>query len=220
MNKLKFLSNYLKSAGLTEQYRLIAKLAQIENKDEISPEEEEDDIYYDDQEFDDWMRGLPSGSMITVSSKLIDTIKDFSGKNSVEMKPSGIWYAQGSAWLDWMSSEMPDSLNDVNYIYKITPSYSGGLDSSGGVLRLSTEEDVIIFSKRFGIDLLGFGSVQFIDWSKVVSVWDGIEIIPYQRSLRLDRHTGWYYGWDIASGCIWRPSGVSSLELISSRPGL
>ena len=218
MNKLKFLSNYLKSAGLTEQYRLIAKLAQIENKDPF-PQEEEDDIYSNYQKLDDWMSGLPSDSMTTASSKSIDTIEDSSGKNSVDIKPSGIWYAPGSVWLTWMSREAPSWLNDINYIYKITPNYSGGLDSSGGVLRLSTEDDVNDFSERFGVNLPGFRSVQFADWSAVASIWDGIEIIPYQDSLKYERLTAWYSSWHLSSGCIWRPSGVSSLELISSRPG-
>jgi len=31
--------------------------------------------------------------------------------------------------------------------------------------------------------------------------YDGIEIAPYQWDARLSLI--WYYGWDVASGCIW-----------------
>ena len=214
MNKLKILSNYLKSAGLTEQSRLVIKLAQMENKDETLPEEEEEEesFYSYGRKLDDWMKELPSDSMVTVSPKPIEAIKDFSGSCTAAPKPRGVWYAPGSEWLDWMSGEMPDWLNDVNYIYKLTPNYSGGLDSSGGVLRLSTEEDILRFSEEFSI------SSYEIDWAKVASIWDGIEIIPYQHSLGYSIR--WYYGWDIASGCIWRPSGASEFSLLRSRPGL
>ena len=51
-----------------------------------------------------------------------------------------------------------------------------------------------------------------IDWKKVASKYDGIEIVPYQPKARMNLL--WYYGWDIASGCIWN-LGNTSLNLIS-----
>lgn len=46
----------------------------------------------------------------------------------------------------------------------------------------------------------------------------GVEINPYQLEIR-NSDVYWYCGWDIASGCIWRPSWADKLELIAIRPG-
>lgn len=48
-----------------------------------------------------------------------------------------------------------------------------------------------------------------MDWERVGADYDGIEIAPYQWSRRLSHHTSWYYGWDCASGAIWRPRGAT-----------
>jgi hypothetical protein len=50
-----------------------------------------------------------------------------------------------------------------------------------------------------------------IDWRKVAADWDGIIIAPYQWGLRNVRD--WYYGWDCASGCIWNPKVIKSVEV-------
>ena len=51
----------------------------------------------------------------------------------------------------------------------------------------------------------------FIDWPKVAERYDGIIIAPYQWSRRLDGPM-WYYGWDCASGCVWRARAVLELK--------
>ena len=80
-------------------------------------------------------------------------------------------------------------------------------DYVGGVLRLSTEEEVVEFSRTYS-------NFDKVDWHKVALIWDGIEICPYQRSLRLGT-IGWYSAWDVASGCIWQPVGTQ-LRLVAS----
>jgi len=34
-------------------------------------------------------------------------------------KPDGVWYGCGDEWLKWMSHEMPDWLDRVNYVYEL-----------------------------------------------------------------------------------------------------
>ncbi len=47
------------------------------------------------------------------------------------------------------------------------------------------------------------GIYQIIDWPLLAGIdWDGIEICPYLQEFRRS-NSGWYYGWDVASGCIW-----------------
>lgn len=46
----------------------------------------------------------------------------------------------------------------------------------------------------------------------VAKDYDGIEIAPYQESLRYDLE--WYYGWDVASGCIWNFEGIRLNKIV------
>jgi hypothetical protein len=44
--------------------------------------------------------------------------------------------------------------------------------------------------------------------------YDGIEINPYQFEARYQYL--WYYGWDIASGCVWNLNNVK-LKLLTDK---
>lgn len=212
MNKnLSKLTSYLKNNNLNKEYLYLKKIAQSE------PDDFEEEDFGSGMQ--DWLRDLPKNELIITSPKIISNISDTSGSCIEDMKPVGLWYADGTEWISFLSYQMPDWMSRINYIYKIKPKYSSGLNGSGGVLKLSTEEDVRDFSNEFGVRVYSRGHDR-IDWSHVSSIWDGIEIIPYQGSLRLDDIVKWYYTWDIGSGCIWRPSGASELELIRTRPGL
>lgn len=154
---------------------------------------------------------------VTVVNTPITAVRDTSGQQKTAMKPYGLWYACGGEWIEWMKQEVPAWLEDGQYLYEVFPKYSTtGLydyewgEYAGGVLRLSTKEEVEIFH-----DL--FGAWDHAQWVEVAKIWDGIEICPYQYELRLSS-VGWYYTWDVASGCIWRPSGLASpLALLKSR---
>jgi hypothetical protein len=218
MNKLNSLYKYLKSSGLKESYAVI-KLAQINDNNDV--DSIEDDPYANlnfVQKIEDWMSKISSKSLITMTSNKVDLIKDFSGALNVSGKPKGIWYAKGYGWMNWLRVEMPHWLSDYNYIYELIPKYSDGLNGSGGVLQLKTEEDVLLFSKKFGVNN-HYGSVD-INWPEVAKFYDGIEIIPYQYSLRYNNDVSWYYGWDLGSGCIWRKAGGLEFSLIAEKPGL
>lgn len=52
----------------------------------------------------------------------------------------------------------------------------------------------------------------FIDWQAVAEDFDGIVIPTYLWGQRFDRSTGWYYGWDCASGCIWQPRAIADIH--------
>lgn len=213
--KLLKLTKYLKDNKLNYQYNLIKKISQMDQSfGEIEPEEEEEET------FEEWMGSVPKNELILVSPDKISEVKDMAASCTKSFKPRGLWYANGTEWLQFLKYEMPDWMGNINHIYKIKPNYSsGGIGGTGGVLKLSTREDVLDFTREFGVDPYGMGTKDNINWPNVTKAWDGIEIIPYQDSLRMDGWTSWYYPWDIGSGCIWRPSGVSDMELLSSRPG-
>lgn len=126
-------------------------------------------------------------------------------------KPQGLWYGFGNAWIKWVRSEMPEW--EGNYLYEVD---LGG----SNILVLKTVGDMISFYKRFSGGkkkgyMSGFGGAYDIpiQWDNVSKKYDGIEIPKYFNSLRMVMT--WYYGWDIASGCIWNLKNVS-LKLMES----
>ena len=80
------------------------------------------------------------------------------------------------------------------------------------LLTISSLAELDAFHRRFAENAgRGYDYYQ-IQWAEVASLYDGIEIAPYQFERRLGYHSeigkavsDWYYGWDCASGCIWTP---------------
>ena len=125
------------------------------------------------------------------------------------MKPSGFWYGFGSEWIDWTRSEMPEWT--YKYIYTVDT-------GNTNVLQIKTHVELKQFSREYQSNVSDTGyrreAGETIDWKKVASKYDGIEINPYQFEARYQYM--WYYGWDIASGCVWNLSGVK-LKLLTDQ---
>lgn len=124
------------------------------------------------------------------------------GPQPVAPKPHGLWYSCGNEWVEWARTEMPHKIGAYNYRLTLrTPS----------VLILNTEAKVLAFEKQYGRR-----GGDAIDWAAVSRTYAGVEICPYQWNLRMSSHF-WYYGWDVASGCIWRKGAVAKVELIGAK---
>jgi len=111
-------------------------------------------------------------------------------------KPRGLWVSDESAfgWRDWCHvEEYP--CGKVGTPVELLPGHN--------VLILRTADQVLAFSREFAV------SAGVVDWVRVAKHYDGIIITPYQPELRLTPETQWYYSWDCASGCIWRPRLVA-----------
>jgi hypothetical protein len=89
------------------------------------------------------------------------------------------------------------------------------------LLRLTSEQAIHTFTEKYRakIDdlpvwMAGTRSISsmHIEWPKVAAEYGGIEIAPYQWSCRLDPDVSWYYGWDVASGCIWDASLITAIH--------
>lgn len=78
------------------------------------------------------------------------------------------------------------------------------------VLLISNEEDLLKFHNKFKTNDI----IISIDWPTVAKLYAGIEISPYQYNYRLKSGFIWYYGWDVASGCIWRPTNDCAIEQV------
>ena len=52
-----------------------------------------------------------------------------------------------------------------------------------------------------------------IDYKRVGAAYAGIEISPYLYERRYDSMH--YYGWDVASGCIWNEIAIKEIRLLA-----
>lgn len=137
-------------------------------------------------------------------------------------KPHGLWVSVGSAWQDWCDSEMPKWSAEHRHVSRIM------LAPDANILRLANARDIDAFTERYGCRpawLTGdpletekvFGNARHfweIDWPRVQSEYEGIIIAPYVYSRR--HGFRWYYGWDCASGCIWKARAIASVEPLTS----
>jgi hypothetical protein len=108
-------------------------------------------------------------------------------------KPRGLWYGFGDNWIDWVETIMPEWMGE--YIYRVY------IDGSN-VLQIKDYSEIKEFYKEYiSRDQLCPGGTYFVDWNRIATKYDGIEINPYIGEARLKYD--WYHTWDVASGCIW-----------------
>lgn len=127
----------------------------------------------------------------------------------ITYKPKGLWYGFGTSWADWVIHEMPDWRKDYDSVFLLEINESS-------VLQMRTKKQLLEFTKKYSPKQYEpYSEKNLIDWTQVVKDYDGIEIIPYVKSARMDERTNWYYPWDVASGCIWSAGGIRSIKKIS-----
>lgn len=132
--------------------------------------------------------------------------REHSAQGSGAYKTPGLWVsAEGDDdWVAWCRSESW-GLETFKHATEIV------LAPSANVLHLAGESALDDFTEKFS----GDGSPiwhRTIDWLAVRAKWQGLIIAPYVWSRRLADHTGWYYGWDCASGVIWDAAAVGELR--------
>ena len=128
-------------------------------------------------------------------------LADRTPNQSTTGKPEGLWVSVGEEWLDWCRSEEFRTDSDL-YEHWVT------VADEANLLHLSSAEELDSFTADYGEQLSPRFESRYIDWTRVADDYDGIVISPYVYSRRLTPHTHWYYGWDIASGCIWNSAVV------------
>lgn len=132
-------------------------------------------------------------------------------------KPNGFWISATSSddWPAWCLRE-DFRLDTLRFAHTVT------LSSGAYILRLHTPQnlhylhDTYATPSEFDVQH-GYGRRHWgIDWRQVAARYDGIIITPYQWTCRSDYASGktsWYYSWDCASGCIWNPDAIQSVDL-------
>jgi len=139
---------------------------------------------------------------IVYSDQPLDSFRNVRQNNRVMPKPKGLWYACGKEWKNFVQSQ---NLWASHFKYKYLLEVN-----LNRMCVIRTEKELLEFHRKYGVK---YRSGTLIDWVAVSKDYDGIEICPYQWKQRMD--LDWYYGWDIASGCIWGLSafkGVTEVE--------
>jgi hypothetical protein len=151
---------------------------------------------------------LPDRNKILKTKKII--YKPY--KQSINLKPAGVWYSCGNKWYAWCKKEgMENYLH--KYIHQININKTNITTvknkDKNKLLIIKCIKDFDTFNKRYGVktDLLKTGKMvdQLIDWSKVARDYGGIEICPYFATRR---KLLWYSAFDVAGGCVWRVSSI------------
>ena len=133
-------------------------------------------------------------------------------------KPNGLWYeCQDGSAIDWKEFCNVGFGDEDHYEKKYDSTYNVVLKDDGYyILHITDDHHFEKFHKMYSVnhpsDPDGTkGLDKVIDWPKVAEHYAGIEICPYLSSKRDDDDAFWYYGWDVASGCIWSSQGVEEL---------
>lgn len=117
-------------------------------------------------------------------------------RQNINHKPVGFWYGVNGDWERWCRAE-EWGLDDGMFEHEV-------ILGDESILVLSSVDDIDRFHIKYGTEIVP--RTRYINWAKVAKDFDGIEIAPYQWSRRMTH--SWYYTWDCASGCVWRPRGM------------
>jgi hypothetical protein len=141
------------------------------------------------------------------SHEHIDVVQPlYSQLASASPKPRGFWVSIDSDpqnWRSWCETEDFHS-------YALEQVHDVALRADANILLLDSAAALDEFTEAYGEP---FHSITYIRWHRVAAMHSGIIIAPYQWSRRLNDRTGWYYGWDCASGCIWDVSVIERIAL-------
>lgn len=138
-------------------------------------------------------------------------------------KPHGLWVSVEGAcdWASWCVG------NDFDTEF-LSDKWEIVLAENANILRIASIGEIDAFTEKYGIydtrchEVLRsgglatshFGRQPAIDWPRVAKEYQGIIIAPYIWERRMETHTGWYYGWDCASGCIWDAEAIASARRV------
>lgn len=130
------------------------------------------------------------------------------------VKPHGFWVSDEDdyGWSEWCKDE---NFHPERQRYH----YAVSLAKDANILYLKSVKDIDAFTKQYEyppekreiIPGQPYDLPQGINWLEVASHYDGIIITPYQWERRLEMATTWYYGWDCASGCIWKAKAIGGI---------
>jgi len=145
-----------------------------------------------------WKQILKALQRIALSENdKINTDFKFPSDQAMDRKPEGLWYSF-SLGQGWMRGQME------NYGWLDAYKYILYLDTSSlNILQIKNARDAIEFLDEYA------PATGKIDWPRIASKYDGIEILNYRKWGRHNREVReQFYGWDMDSGCIWNTQNL------------
>ena len=127
-------------------------------------------------------------------------------RQEVAPKPRGLWLSVDGKddWAEWCAAESYP-IGRIAHDVELAVGHN--------VAWLSGDDDIDRFHARYCMRPYPNMYYWYIDWRTVARDFDGIIIAPYCWGRRLQgAASDWYYGWDCASGCIWYPRAIASIE--------
>jgi len=127
--------------------------------------------------------------------------------NNLTYKPNGLWVSVGNSWKNWCYDEDWNK-GGFKYTYEII------LKPTAKILIINTLQKLDNFYNKYKIDESHCKSPKYFDinWIKLSFKYDGIIITKYFYQRRFEYH--WYYGWDVASGCLWNLNNTIKKKIL------
>lgn len=153
------------------------------------------------------------GLILTHYGEVVDLTRTYDQQENRRLdKPRGLWLSDENdyGWSEWCDDEQfRDTSTQVRTDFRFA--------EGANILHLATPEQLVDFTKEWGLanedhiqKIYGEDALSHqIDWVAVAGSYDGILITPYHWSKRLEVH--WYYGWDVASACVWNLDALVKL---------
>lgn len=156
----------------------------------------------------------------------------FDSKLEPHKKAIGFWYSKRWYWLanleeDYHFRQIDYSIDDnrkyyVNedwFLYDIridekTFVHLGGKKGLDKIIQIRNYGEMADFYEKYKYPTKPEDSER-IDWKKVYMEYGGIEldVTHHEKYLDLDR-IRWWFGWDVASGCIWNGEIIKKIKWI------
>jgi hypothetical protein len=135
-------------------------------------------------------------------------------------KPRGLWVSDDSMDMTWPDYVKGTSLRWMsNFSFK--HAYEIRLFRSHNVLIMRTVKEIETFVCEFlGTTLDNLQDVAFhpFPWVDVAKRYDGLIITPWEKYTDSPINLlTWHFTWDCASGCIWNPASILSIQKIKVR---
>ena len=139
------------------------------------------------------------------------------------LKPDGLWYGFGTNWIDFVRNPANKGLIDrytkPEYFYNIdvktitvddlpVKSNHQGEEYAAAVLVLRSHNDIQkLMSIYPNFRIVRAGGMFLANWMAISFHFGGLEISDAIAT---------YFGWDVASGCVWDKNAITSIQTLQS----
>lgn len=133
------------------------------------------------------------------------------------VKPVGLWYGFGTNWIDFVRNPdnkgLVDKYTTPEYFYNIdvktvsiSDSLTIGKTFPDAVLVLNDYDDLNVFQESF--EVVRAGGMFLAEWLIISRKFGGLEVSD---------ELAVYFGWDVASGCVWNKNAITKIQTLQTQ---